>query len=425
MDFGDLIEVKTKDKTFKGTYMPSSDSGTIVLKLDSGYNIGLDVKKVKKKKTIKKHKVTAVKQKPVKQKKGLKKIVILHTGGTVASKVDYETGAVSAKFEPDELLSMFPELKKVVNISSRLIRNMMSDDMRFAHYNIMAKEIEKEVKKGVDGIIITQGTDTLHYSSAALSFVLEGLTVPVLFVGAQRSSDRGSSDAAMNLICASHFIANVSYNGVGICMHKNSSDDKCVIINGVKARKLHTSRRDAFRVINDEPLAEVDYKTGKVKVLRSLPKRLDGKLKLKLFKENLKVGMCYAHPNMFVSELDSYSGYDGLVLIGTGLGHFPINEIDNLTKEHKKIFNSLKKLSSQMPVVMAPQTIYGRIDMNVYSPGRILIDIGVLGNLLDMTPEVAFVKLSWLLSNYPKDVSVMYGQSLRGEITSRSTVEFE
>ncbi|MFH1455401.1 MAG: Glu-tRNA(Gln) amidotransferase subunit GatD [archaeon] len=424
MNHGDVVEVKTAGKTFKGTYMPSSDSATIVLKLDSGYNIGIDVKKVKSKKVVKKHKVTAVKQKPVKQKKGLKKIVILHTGGTVASKVDYETGAVSAKFDPEELLAMFPELKKVVNISSRLIRNMMSDDMRFAHYNIMAKEIEKEIKKGVDGIIITQGTDTLHYSSAALSFVLDGLNVPVLFVGAQRSSDRGSSDAAMNLICASHFIASTSYNGVGICMHKNSSDDKCVIINGVKARKLHTSRRDAFRVVNDEPLAEVDYKTGSVKLLRSLPSA-DRKLKLKLFKEDLKVGMCYAHPNMFVSELNAYSGYDGLVLIGTGLGHFPINEIDNLTKEHKKIFSSLKKLCSKMPVVMAPQTIYGRIDMNVYSPGRTLIDIGVLGNLLDMVLEVAFVKLGWLLSNYPKDVSVMYGQDLRGEISSRSTVEFE
>ncbi|MDP2908329.1 MAG: asparaginase domain-containing protein, partial [Nanoarchaeota archaeon] len=217
---GDKVEITTDAETYNGILMPQPHKDTITLKLKSGYNIGLDKKSVKELKTLEKHKKEINKEPKEKiiKKKGLKTISILHMGGTISSAVDYKTGGVIAKFSPEEMLTLFPEIKEIANIESRFVKQMMSDDMRFAHYNLIAKEIEKEVKKGTDGIIITQGTDTMHYTSAALSFILEDLPIPVILVGSQRSSDRGSSDAAMNLICACKFISQTDFADVAICM---------------------------------------------------------------------------------------------------------------------------------------------------------------------------------------------------------------
>lgn len=421
---GNQIEIKTDDKVYTGIKIDSPEKNALMIKLNSGYNMGIDKKKIKSIKVLKKTKTTEKKEKiTIKPKKNLKTVSILHTGGTIASKVDYETGAVSSKYTPEDILKMFPELKEIVNINSRLIRNMASDDMRFAHYNILAKEIEKEIEKGVDGIIITHGTDTLHYSSAALSFALEDLPIPIILVGSQRSSDRGSSDAALNLISACYFISKTDFAEVAICMHENMDSIKCTILPGTKARKMHSSKRSAFKAINDFPWATVNMKNNKIEFMKSGYKKTNKKqkLKLKLFNEKLKIGMIKSHPQMFVSELEPYDNFDGLILEGTGLGHFPISEIDEFTKEHKKIFNKLKNLSKKIPLVISTQTIYGRVNLNVYSPGRILKDkCNIIGNLSDMTPETSFIKLAWILSNYPKDIKKLMIQNLRGELTSRS-----
>ncbi len=421
---GDYIEIKIKDKVLKGIYIESPNPKIITLKLDSGYNLGISKGKIEKIKVKKKPRKNKLKKITIKPKKGLKTVSILHTGGTIASKVDYTTGAVTSRFKPEEIISMFPEIQEITNIQSKLIRNMASDDMRFAHFNIIAKEIEKEIKSGVDGIIVTQGTDNLHYTAAALSFILECLPIPVLVVGAQRSSDRGSSDAAMNLISACKFIAETDFAEVATCMHKNTDDDICSIIPGTKVRKMHTSRRDAFKAINIEPWAEVDFRKLKVIKMRDgYCKRENKKLKLKLIKENLKIGLAVAHPNMFVKELEVYESFDGLILQGTGLGHFPISKIDEFTLEHKRILNKIKKLAKKIPIVMSPQTIFGRIDMNVYSPGRTIQEAGVIGNYSDMTPETAFIKLAWLLSNHKGKVKEMMDKNLRGEISSRTSAK--
>jgi len=421
---GDYIKVKTKEEEIKGILMPQ-ETDFLVIKLDNGYNIGIDKRKIKKIELLKKHSKKETKVKKIKTT-NLPKVSILHTGGTIASKVDYETGGVHAHFTPEEIIEMFPELNNIVSIKSRLIGSIMSENMRFAHYNILAKEVEKEVKKGVDGIIITHGTDAMHYSSAALSFILENLPIPVILVGAQRSSDRGSSDAAMNLISAAVFITNSNFSGVATCMHETSADDKCLILPGTKVRKMHTSRRDAFRPINTLPIAKVDFKTKKIELLRKhyLKKDKKRKLRLRPFKENIKVGLIKMYPNMYANELEKFKGYDGLVLEGTGLGHAPIGEIDKYTKENAKIKDAIKKLSNVV-IVMAPQPIYGRLNMNIYSAGRELLDLGVLGNYSDMTPETTYIKLAWLLSNYKKqDVKKLITENLRGEISDRTEQGF-
>jgi glutamyl-tRNA(Gln) amidotransferase subunit D len=426
---GDVVEIQTSSEKVSGVLMPSNDKYTIIVKLPSGYNIALDSKQVKALKLVKKYEKAEIQKKEsVKQNKALPTISILHTGGTIASAVDYKTGAVIARFSPEDLITMFPELGKIANIKSRLVRNMMSDDMRFAHYNLIAKEIEKEIKQGVDGVIITHGTDTMHYSSAALSFIVDDLSVPVMLVGAQRSSDRGSSDAFVNLICAAYFIAKTDFAGVAICMHENISDDSCLILPATKTRKMHTSRRDAFRPINTKPWARVHYDNAHIEFLNKDYKRKEKNFNpvLKLFKPGLKVGILKVHPNMYPSEINAYKSFDGLIIEGTGLGHAPISVIDDITKEHKKILEAIKKLSSKTVVVMAPQTIYGQLQMNVYSPGRDIQEAGVIGNYCDMTPETAFIKLAWLLSNYPKEkVKEMLHKDIRGEISKKiSSDEF-
>lgn len=355
----------------------------------------------------------------------MKTISILHTGGTISSFVDTR-GGVSAQYSDKEILKLYPEIKSLAKIKSRLVANMLSENMNFSHYNLLAKEIKKEVNSKVDGIIITHGTDTLHYTSAALSFILESLPIPIILVGAQRSSDRGGSDASLNLVSAINFINKTDFAGVAICMHSSMEDTHCSIFPGLKVRKLHTSRRDAFKPVNSKPYALVYHDKG-FDWIRKDHKKIDKKLKLtlKLFNPKIKVGILKSHPNMLSDEIKFYSKFDGLILEGTGMGHFPIEEIDKDTKENSKILTELKKLAAKMPVVMTSQCIFGRINMNVYNPGRKLQEMGILGNLNDMTAETAFIKLSWLLSNYSKkEAKTLISENLRGEISDRTNVEF-
>jgi glutamyl-tRNA(Gln) amidotransferase subunit D len=422
---GDKVKVQTKDETIEGTLVqsPELEKEVIILKLDNGYNIGLEKQNIKEIRLLSSAQDAPQLPHSIQKKDSkLPTISILHTGGTIASKVDYRTGGVIANFSPSEMLELFPELTKIANIESRQIAKMQSEMIRFAHYNIMADEIEKEIQKGVDGIIITHGTDTLHYSSAALAFILENLPVPAILVGAQRSSDRGSSDSAMNLINAAYFIAKTDFAGVGICMHESMDDNNCLILPATKTRKMHTSRRDAFRPINAHAIARVNYEEDKISYLSAYENKNDKKLEVKHIDERLKVGIIKTHTNMFASEFLAFKDFNGLVIEGTGLGHIPNEEIDEYTAENRKISDVVSELvKSGIIVVMSPQTIYGRIQMNVYTPQRELQSIGVLGHLSDMTPETTFIKLAWLLSNYKKDeVKELISKNLRGEISERT-----
>ena len=418
---GDFVEIARTDSNIEGILMPSHNKDIIVVKLPSGYNLAIKKSKVKQINLLRKNSKIEKRKKGIRYKKGLKTVAILHTGGTIASEVDYETGAVTPQFSPEEITSMFPELENFVNVKSRLISNMFSEDMNFSHYNKIAQEIEKEVKGKVDGIIISHGTDTLHYTSAALAFILEDLDIPVILVGAQRSSDRASTDAKINLICAAKFIAKADFSEVAICMHENMGDETCLILPACKTRKLHASRRDAFKPINTKPWARVYFNEDKIDIIDNrFRKKENRRLKLNLFNEKLKIGLLKAHPNMIADEIKSYDGFDGLVLEGYGIaGNFPINETDKFTRGNTKIYNELKNLANKMPVIASSQTIFGKINMNVYSTGRRLQELGIIGGLSDMTAETAFIKLAWLLSNHPKQIKELFMHNLRGELSLR------
>ena len=415
---GDRVKVISKKGYEEGVLMPSFDKNSIILKLDNGYNVGFEKKEVVK--IVVLEKAAAKKKSSLKMTKNphLPAIAILHTGGTIASKVDYRTGGVAAEFGPEELLSLFPELKDIANIESELIAQMWSDDLRFAHFSLIAAAIERHIKKGVKGIIIGMGTDNLAVASAALSFIVEKSPVPIVFVGAQRSSDRGSSDAAMNLICAAEFAAKTDFAGAAICMHEYASDAACAILPACKTYKLHSSRRDAFQAVNSAALARVDYQTRKITFLQNgYPKRAE-KLVLKPKMEE-KVGLLKIHINMFPEQFSFFKDkkYKGLVIEGTGLGHTPGQAPNKESIIHKKIYPAIKRLvDSGCVVVMTTQCLFGSVNMNVYDKGRDLAGLGIISGR-DMLANTALVKLSWLLANYPrKEIEKLMGENLRGEI---------
>ncbi len=404
---GDFVEISTEKEKIKGILI--NQNKNLTLKLNSGYNISIDGKKVKSIKNLEKksRKESRIK---IKQNKILPKIFILHTGGTIASSVSYETGAVSPNFSPEQLLNKYPELKSLAYIESKLIFNEFSEDLRFEHYNKLAKEIENV--KNARGIIITHGTDTLAYTSSALSFALEGLSIPVILVGSQRSSDRPSSDSFLNLYLAIKFILETDFRDVGICMHSSMDDDSCYILPATKIKKLHSSRRDAFKAVNTLPIAEVSRE--KINFINKNYNHETRKLKLKLFNDKLKIGILTVHPSMHPSELSSFKNFDGLIVQGTGLGHIPIGG------KNKELFDELNKL--KIPKVIITQCIFGNVNLNVYSPGRKTKDY-LIGNHLDLTLEAAFIKLAWLLSNHPKEIEKLFSINMRNEISERIIAE--
>ena len=425
---GDRVRVIASDREVEGLLLPRSsqgDDGCLVIKLGTGYNIGVEAKKVKKIEVIEKRKEQK-ESKPaqVKQKKGLPRISVLGCGGTIASKVDYEIGAVSPSFSPEDLLASFPELAEEAVLSGRQVLSLLSEDMTPLHWQMIARETAKEIENGADGVVLMHGTDTMHYTSAALSFMLQDLPVPVVLVGAQRSSDRGSSDNAMNLFCAV-LAAKSDIAGVSVCMHGTTNDDYCLLHKGTKVRKMHTSRRNAFKSINAKPLARIEYVSKKIEHLEKDYLKRDKKRKLRLDeKVNPNVALVWVHPYLSPEMVESLSKYyDGVVLAGTGLGHVPSNPQEE--KLSKSVTPAVKKLvASSVPVVMAPQTIYGRIDMNVYSAGLLAKEAGIIGDYCDWLPETAFAKLCWVLG-HTKDmekVKEMMLENIAGEISERSLI---
>lgn len=401
-------------EVFEAIFVSLTDDFLFV-KHSSGYNEGFKLSKLKS------FEVLSSPKKAVKEKESViknAKILILHTGGTIASKVDYSTGGVSSSFTPKEILGLFPELKDY-DIDSHLISNMPSDDMNFEHYNLLANKII-ENKDKYKGIILTHGTDTLHYTSSALGFVLKGINIPVVLVGSQRSSDRPSSDAAINLLNAAYFIKNSKSKGVFICMHKTIDDEDCVILPAHNIRKSHSSRRDAFKPVNHFDVGVVNYKKNKLDVSNLISENYD--FKPLFFNSKLKVGIILSRPNMPFDEIKKYSDYDALVLLGTGLGHMPIGDDDEFTKNNKML-EDISLFAEKKFIAISTQCMQGIVNLNVYSPARLLKKAGVLGHNQLMTFETMYIKVNYLLSNYSLGESKkLFEVNISGEIIERSVL---
>ncbi len=418
-EVGDIVQVVSEGRKYEGILIPRSETGEgdhVVVKLKSGYNIGISVTAgVTISKIGKGSKPTFATPPIPEQKPELAKVVIMSTGGTIASRVDYRTGAVRPALSASDLYGVVPELSSIARVETKILFSLYSENITPKHWSEIAKAVAEQIALGVDGVVIAHGTDTMAYTAAALSFALQNLPIPVLVVGAQRSSDRPSSDAATNLIGAVQFAAKAPFAEVVLTMHETVSDTAIVAHRGTKVRKCHTSRRDTFKSVNASPIARIQ--DGKIEMLSSDFRKRSAANQVVVKPEfNEKVALVKFYPGFNPSAIDWYveKGYRGIVLEGTGLGHVS-----------KYCFEAIQNAVKQGVVVaLASQCIWGRINMHVYDTGRDLLERGVIA-LDDMLPETGLVKLMWVLGQTkdPEEAKKLLTTNVAGEFSPRTLSE--
>ena len=406
---GDFVKILA-DITYSGIVMPRyehSDDKHIVLKLKSGYNIGLEIEKIEKIEKNPHVEKNIQQNKEIEKNENLPNILLLSTGGTIASKIDYRTGAVTPVLTAEELNSSVPELAKIANIDTKVLFSEYSENIMPEHWLKIAETIKEYSQSNYSGIIIAHGTDTMHYTSSFLSFSLAGFTIPIVLVGSQRSSDRASSDAALNLIGAIKFLTKCKTNGVYIAMHQDENDETIACHIGTRVRKNHTSKRGAFQTIGNNPAFLIvnneihkNMKTDFFTINQFEPK----------IKINEKVALVKYYPGYNPDLLKNIidSGYKAIIFEGTGLGHigknmYPVIKIAN----EKGIFMG-----------MTSQCIDGRVRMTVYESGRDLLNLGIIP-LENMIPEIALVKAMWVTGNTEKYDEIK--ENMLNEIASEFT----
>lgn len=423
---GDKVRIELKrvggQEVVEGLLIPRYHSGReenyIVVKLRTGYNVGVRVDAATKVSILGKGETPHFTRPALPQQKaGLPKVSIISTGGTIASKVDYRTGAVKPALDSEDLYSVVPELADLAKIDAKVLLSVFSENIGPQQWAKIAESAAEQVRAGADGVVIAHGTDTLGYTAAALSFALQDIPVPIVLVGSQRSSDRPSSDAATNLVAATAVAGQAPFAEVVVAMHDWVSDEKVAVHRGTKVRKCHTSRRDAFRSVNARPIAYYDLANRalqlNVEKYVERNRRSDWEVRSK-FDPN--VALIKFHPGLSVGMIDwaTATGYKGIVLEGTGLGH--VGDV---------LFPALERaVKNGIVVGMCSQCIWGRVHMNVYSTGRDLLKIGVLP-LGDMLAETALVKMMWAFGQEkdPEKVSKLMVTNIANELSDRRSLE--
>jgi len=399
----DRVNIKIKTRNYEGIILPKhylSGEQILILKLDNGYNIGISIENAEIK-IISKNKHKTEKSLERKNNPNLQNISILGTGGTIASFVDYKTGAVSPAITAEQLVNSIASLEDIANVKAEPLFSLASEDMKPEHWVKMAEKVIEIHTEENHGIIIGHGTDTMGYSAAALSFQLQELSNPVVFTGAQRSPDRPSSDAHLNMVGAAK-TAMSDLGEVSIAMHETTNDQNIAIWRGTRVRKTHSSKRNAFQSTNEGPL-------GIVK------KNIEWKQRYKSTKDETtiesgfedNIGLVWAHPGLNTEDWENItSNKKGIVIAGTGLGHI-----------NSELFKSIEKTAKDMPVAMATQCLSGSTNLNVYRNGRELVSKGII-ETYDTLPETALVKMMWLSKHRPNKINELMGINLIGEISN-------
>ncbi len=410
------VRARTTRGDFAGLLLPRSETSDdlhLVLKLGSGYNVGvrhdtvLTLEKVGYREA---HYKIPEKEFPVDPANP--RVKLFGTGGTIASRLDYRTGAVIPAFSPGELYGSVPELADICNLETEKLFGVFSENMGPEQYLILAERVGEAIRDGYAGIVIGHGTDTMHHTAAVLSFMVQRPPVPIVMVGSQRSSDRPSSDAAQNLINATWAAAHGSIAEVLVCMFGPTSDQYNLLHRGTRVRKMHSSYRSTFRTLGDIPVAMVER--GRITALKPdvRLRRTDREVTVRAAYDD-RVSIVYYYPGMHPDVIDALvdRGYHGIVIAGTGLGHV-----------NRKIYPALERAhGAGVHMYMTLQTLWGFVQMQVYETGREILGLGVVP-LANMLPEVAFVKLGWALGLHPDDpeaVRTLMTTSIAGEITER------
>jgi glutamyl-tRNA(Gln) amidotransferase subunit D len=412
----DQIRIVKNGQTFEGILIPRSEYGDdahVVIKIKSGYNLGIKVtpatgiERIGAGAKLAFYPPTLPEQKP-----DLPKVAIISTGGTIASRVDYRTGGVRPALSAQDLYSVVPELSEIALVNAQILYSLFSENITPKHWLEIAETAAHHIEKGVAGVVVAHGTDTMGYTAAALSFALQNLPVPVILVGSQRSADRPSSDAATNLTGAVTAAARAPFAEVVLAMHETISDEAILFHRGTKVRKCHTSRRDTFKSVNASPLARII--NGQVEIISKDYRERDSTRKLVLkphFSE--RVALVKFHPGLDPRVIQWYvdEGYRGIILEGTGLGHI----------SHHCYSAVRRAIKNNVVVAMTSQCIWGRVQMSVYDTGRDLLEMGVTP-LEDMLPETALVKLMWALGQTKdaEDARELLITSIANEISLRT-----
>lgn len=409
------VRITKGNALYEGLLLPRSehtDDVYVTLKVDTGYNLGVLIDDDTKIEELGYQKGSY--QLPhinVERKKELPNVTLLGTGGTVASRLDYRTGSVLPAFTPEELFSAVPELISAVNLTPKTLYQILSENFRPEYWVKTAEAIGKEIESGADGVIIGHGTDTMCTTGAALSYFLQSLPVPVVLVGSQRSSDRPSSDGPRNILYAATLAGRENFAEVVVCMHGGTSDSYNLVHRATRCRKMHSSRRDTFRTLDDIPLGKIDDSgvTWFKDDVRPRGRVEDFYLDAKI---DPRVGMLYSYPGMSPDILDSMvdRGYHGVVIIGTGLGHVGTD-----------MFPALERCQEEeIPVVLVVEPLFGYVQLRVYETGRDMLARGVIEGA-NMLPSAAYTKLIWVLGHTRniEEVKRLMQTDVAGEITSR------
>lgn len=415
------VTIVSEKGVFKGILLPRGEQGDdqhIVVKLRNGYNIGLKIETIQEiKETGAIEPSYKIPEKEIEKDPEKPTVVLIGTGGTLASKIDYQSGAVVPAFTTQELFHAVPELQEIANLETKSIFQILSENIQPDHWIELTNEVVNSIEKlDPAGVVIAHGTDTMHFTAAALSFMIKNLDRPVVLVGAQRSSDRPSSDAPINLLSSVRVACESDIAEVVVCMHGSTSDDYNLVHRGTRVRKMHTSRRDAFKTIDELPLAKV---VGEKIIPSKIPynKRQTRRAKIEIDTQiDKKVALVFSYPGLKAEILDYFidQEYSGIVLAGTGLGHI-----------NQKLLPIVERAQEEdIPIFMASQCLWGYTGMNVYETGRLLKRAGVIP-LANMLPEVALVKAMWVLGHTKEIpfVKELMQKNLTGEITERETFD--
>lgn len=413
---GTRLRVEKGGRLFEGTLMPHhefSASDVLILKVKSGYNVGVRVDADTSVSVLERPVERVKRDSQVEFREGLPKIVLIGTGGTIASYVDYRTGAVHPALSTSDMVSAVPEIRDLANIDAHVLFSIFSENMDPAHWQELAAAVADEINGGADAVIIPHGTDTMGYTAAALSFMLGDVPKPVILVGAQRSSDRPSSDASSNLMACVRFATGADRAGVFVVMHDTPGDDSFAVHRGTRVRKMHTSRRDAFRSINELPVAHLDA-AGGMEVRIDGPRVGDRRVEARTGMERSCVLLQY-YPGMDPGLFEPvFMGSRGVVIAGSGLGHVSESMIPLIRRATE----------NGTVVVLTSQCLNGRTNLNVYNTGRDMLKAGAV-TVEDMLPETAYVKLMWALANTSsaEEARRVMATPLANEMSDRRTVD--
>ena len=411
-----IVRIKKGNAMYEGVVLPRSQhtsEGYLVIKVDTGYNIGVSITDDCELEEIGYRKGSyQLPEIDVDQSEELPKVTLLGTGGTVASRLDYRTGAVLPAFTPQELFSAVPELTQICNLTPKKIYGILSENFKPEYWVKTAREVMKEFEKGANGVIIGHGTDTMAFTAASLSFMFQDLAAPIVCVGSQRSSDRPSSDGPLNIMDACKIAGYADLAEVVVSMHGNTSDSYNLIHRGVRVRKMHSSRRDAFRTLSDIPLGCIDANQNITFLKDDVKPR--GNIADTWLNDKIdeKVAILYFYPGMQNDMLDAAidNDYHGIVMIGTGLGHVS-----------SYMFPALERAQdAKIPICMVVEPLFGNTNLRVYETGRDMLALGAFEGF-SMLPSAAYAKMIWVLGQTRdyNEVKKLMQTNLRGEIITR------